>query len=614
MYRNYIIFAFLFFVCINNGLCQDIDLFQQFNGRYDYTAIGNTLNPEENNIVRDFCEILPESEAQLTINSSHTIVAAYLYWAGSGAGDLEINFNNQTINAEETYTIDYEDPNYGTLTYFSCVANVSNYVISRGNGIYEFSGLDISDTLSSNSGYCNNRTNFAGWSLYVIYEDSSLPINQINIFQGLEIINRNIQEKVILLEDINVLDNIGAKIGFLAWEGDSLLNYGESLLINNNLLSNPPLNPSDNAFNGTNSFTNSNTFYNCDLDVYNIQNNIAIGDTSVEIKLTTGGFDSNGIFQADLIILNNIITVLNIQLPDATISINDTTVFCNNRDVEVDYTVSNFNSTDILPNNAPIAFYANSELIAQSYTQNTLNVGASESNTIQITIPENIPLDFTLTAVIDDDGTGVGIVTELNELNNTSQNDVSLIPFPEVIDLPDLSNCDEGFDSAHFDLTHLLNSINYDTNFNVSYYTTLEDLYNDNNEILTPTNYKNTQNQQYIHIKIENSICFDIFRSKLIVKNCPPYIPEVFTPNNDGYNDWFNIQGLYNIFENHKLLIYNRYGTLIFEGNNTLPWQGKANKGLNNKGKILPVGTYYYILHLNDSNYKPMTGWVYLNK
>jgi hypothetical protein len=43
-------------------------------------------------------------------------------------------------------------------------------------------------------------------------------------------------------------------------------------------ISNLPLNPVDNAFNGKHySFTGSTSLYNMDLDVYNIQNNINIG-------------------------------------------------------------------------------------------------------------------------------------------------------------------------------------------------------------------------------------------------------------------------------------------------------------------------------------------------
>ncbi|NNK87543.1 MAG: hypothetical protein HKO90_04615, partial [Flavobacteriaceae bacterium] len=56
-----------------------------------------------------------------------------------------------------------------------------------------------------------------------------------------------------------------------------------------------------------------------------------------------------------------------------------------------------------------------------------------------------------------------------------------------------------------------------------------------------------------------------------------------------------------------------RYGTLIFEGNNQEKWYGRSNRGLNSKGKRLPVGTYFYVLHLNDPEYAALTGWVYLN-
>jgi gliding motility-associated-like protein len=93
-------------------------------------------------------------------------------------------------------------------------------------------------------------------------------------------------------------------------------------------------------------------------------------------------------------------------------------------------------------------------------------------------------------------------------------------------------------------------------------------------------------------------------------------IPNGFSPNDDGYNDWFNIQGLYDIYLNHDLEIYNRYGTLVFKGNNDNKWFGVANKGILKTDKILPTGTYFYILHLNDSNANTnaFNGWVYLNK
>ena len=145
----------------------------------------------------------------------------------------------------------------------------------------------------------------------VIYEDPDLPINQLNIFDGLDQISRDINELTITLTDLETVDNSDAKIGFLTWEGDQGIAVDETLQLNGTVLSNPPLNPSNNAFNGTNTFTNSDTFYNMDLDFYSAEGLIEPGDDTALITLTSG---------QDLILINNIITVLNVALPDATIT------------------------------------------------------------------------------------------------------------------------------------------------------------------------------------------------------------------------------------------------------------------------------------------------------
>ncbi|MBT8258781.1 MAG: gliding motility-associated C-terminal domain-containing protein [Bacteroidia bacterium] len=595
------------------AISQEIQLFEQFNGRFDYLAIGNTLNQFENNLDNSFCEILPESSAELFLDSNQTAVAAYLFWAGSGIADTEVILNGETISAQEQYTVSFNSSS-GELEYFSCFADITELLQLQENTNYSFSGLDISEALSTNPGYCNTRTNFAGWSIYVIYEDLNLPLNQVSLFQGLEIINTNVTEKTIELDNINVLDNFGAKIGFLAWEGDDALNFGESLSINDNILSNPPLNLSDNAFNGTNSFTNSTEFYNADLDVYDIQDNISIGDTSATIKLTTGDFDSGGNFRADLIILNNIITVLNSQLPDATIVVDQVREECNSNSLIIDYAVYNINSTDVLPAGTPIAFYLDGILVAQAQTNANIPIGGSESGTIEITISEFDTSIVNLLVIVDDEGSGMGIVNETNEVNNETALSIEIPSSEPTIDLPPLPGCDDGFDMTAFNLTTALETISDEFDVNeANFYLSEQDAIQLNNPILNPANFINQLSPQKIYIRIPYSPCYQLFRFELVVENCPPTIPDGFSPNDDGYNDWFNIQGLYDIFDQHKLLIYNRYGTLIFEGNNSLKWYGRSNRGLNDQGELVPVGTYFYVLHLNDPNYSSLTGWVYLN-
>ena len=77
-------------------------------------------------------------------------------------------------------------------------------------------------------------------------------------------------------------------------------------------------------------------------------------------------------------------------------------------------------------------------------------------------------------------------------------------------------------------------------------------------------------------------------------------VPDVITPNNDGYNDNFEILNL-EAFNTIKLYIYNRWGTMLysFEGttqeyNNGNRFNGTAN------GKKLPMGSYAYILIINE--------------
>ncbi len=79
-----------------------------------------------------------------------------------------------------------------------------------------------------------------------------------------------------------------------------------------------------------------------------------------------------------------------------------------------------------------------------------------------------------------------------------------------------------------------------------------------------------------------------------------------FTPNMDGYNDYFYIMGLESYPEN-LLIIFNRWGDEVnrFENynNTSVRWEGD-----NKRGEPLPDGTYFYILEIQG--YDPVQGWV----
>jgi hypothetical protein len=394
---------------------QPVELFAQFNGQFDYTAFGNTLNIQENGGGGP-CNILTESDADLTLLPGQTFIAAVMYWSGSGTGDFDVKLNGTDVTAERTFS-----EVFNSLNYFSAYADVTSIVNADGNGTYTLSELDLTGVIGS---YCSGGTNYGGWTVIVIYQEDTLPLNQISLFDGFEAVWAGNNTLTIVLDNIDVLSDELAKIGFLAWEGDSSIALDESLRINGNLISNPPLNPANNAFNGTNSFTNSSDLYNMDLDFYDIENVINPGDTSVQIDLTSG---------QDLVIINNVITIINSEVPDATIAIDNVEVICGINDIDVDYTVFNLNSTAILPGLTPVAFYINDVLVGQAQTVADIPIGGSESGSITLTIPGGTPNPFTLKAVVDDDGTGVGIVNETDEDNNEVE--VEVINVPIDVDL-----------------------------------------------------------------------------------------------------------------------------------------------------------------------------------
>ncbi|MGN8058547.1 gliding motility-associated C-terminal domain-containing protein [Pedobacter sp. 22163] len=71
-------------------------------------------------------------------------------------------------------------------------------------------------------------------------------------------------------------------------------------------------------------------------------------------------------------------------------------------------------------------------------------------------------------------------------------------------------------------------------------------------------------------------------------------IPKSFSPNGDGINDSWNIGNILN-YPGSKISVYNRYGVLMYQNTNTLAaWDGT------NKGKLVLVGVYYYVIELKD--------------
>jgi gliding motility-associated-like protein len=102
---------------------------------------------------------------------------------------------------------------------------------------------------------------------------------------------------------------------------------------------------------------------------------------------------------------------------------------------------------------------------------------------------------------------------------------------------------------------------------------------------------------------------------KKLVTILDDVIPEfklynVFTPNNDGLNDCFQMDGKLIECKEYKLQIFNRWGEKVFETDDPNDcWNG----GVDNNIKILPQGTYFYLVW-HGKNSDPISGIVELIK
>lgn len=90
------------------------------------------------------------------------------------------------------------------------------------------------------------------------------------------------------------------------------------------------------------------------------------------------------------------------------------------------------------------------------------------------------------------------------------------------------------------------------------------------------------------------------------------FIPQGFSPNDDGINDVFEIKGLNG--RELNITVYNRWGNKVFEkegySNN---WDGRTNvSGLKIGNNKLPQGTYYYVVQFVSGNKETYSGFIVL--
>jgi len=260
----------------------------RFIGNINFVATGGSLRTSASST----CAVGTTNTAVVSgIPAGSTILAAYLYWGGSGSSvDSSVILNNATIAASRTFTTTFN--NGGTnFPYFGGFADVTSRV--SGNGSFTFGGL----TVATGNPHCASSAVVAGWGLVVIYGNASENQRAINVFDGLQFFRGS--ALTLTPDGFRVpVSPINGKLAIVAWEGDPqnslpLNGFSETLRLNGTALDDGIVvsgsDPSQQPYDGTVNTLGVNTSYGVDVDTFNISSLLAAGQTSATTQFSAGG-------------------------------------------------------------------------------------------------------------------------------------------------------------------------------------------------------------------------------------------------------------------------------------------------------------------------------------
>lgn len=83
--------------------------------------------------------------------------------------------------------------------------------------------------------------------------------------------------------------------------------------------------------------------------------------------------------------------------------------------------------------------------------------------------------------------------------------------------------------------------------------------------------------------------CDTVYKTVVVFAESSCSFANVFTPNGDGLNDFFDVDC--ELITDYNLVIFNRWGNKLYESNDLdQPWDGT------NSGSEVPAGTYFFII------------------
>ncbi|WP_396601279.1 T9SS type B sorting domain-containing protein [Algibacter sp. R77976] len=333
---------------VNNGLILmllllSMQLFAQnfvpFTPRFnqdlkgDIQLIGNNILGPDNNAFNDgsvynhnvdmvYIDIdgdpttFSSSSADLTIPNPgcYRIIHAGLYWGAVTEGSesfTNVKFKGPTGGYNDIVGTIIFDANGSSVDAgdsfpYACFADVTDIVTSLGTDLGTYTVANVSSAQGRTRNFGNYTGHSAGWSLYIVYEDPTLPGKSITSFDGFSAISTEANNPILEIpvsgfRTIPAPAPVRANFAFATLEGDSPI-LGDQLLLNGLNLSTVDR-PATNFFNSsvtqlsalpvTNRNPNSTNTLGFDTGVIVVPNPgnavIANDATSATVRLETNG-------------------------------------------------------------------------------------------------------------------------------------------------------------------------------------------------------------------------------------------------------------------------------------------------------------------------------------
>lgn len=256
------------------------------------------------------------SSADLTIANPgcYRIIHAGLYWGAVTEGTepfTNVKFRGPTGGYNDVVGTIIFDANGSSVDGgdsfpYACFADVTSIVTALGTDLGTYTVANVSSAQGRTRDFGNNTGHSAGWSLYIVYEDPTLPGKSITSFDGFSAIsipggNPTVDITVSGFRTVPAPLPVRANFAFATLEGDSPI-LGDQLLLNDLNLSTVDR-PETNFFNSSvtqlsalpvnNRNPNSSNTLGFDTGVIVVPNPsnsvIANNATSATVRLETSG-------------------------------------------------------------------------------------------------------------------------------------------------------------------------------------------------------------------------------------------------------------------------------------------------------------------------------------